>query len=251
MAVVGASGGPVRWPRVSEVDWMSAEELIQQGFERSRVVMINEASSGLVRNSRARRTGTRILPLAWAGGARMLAVEPMGPPGGSPPVPAVLEQPDMAELLAAARRLGFQLSGYDADGGHIPLQLRTKTKSPAFSNWRDDQQATHLTNLLRQLAPADRMLVWACNLHHAKVRFMAYQPTGWRFRTRSGVDPFVIDQTATVRFVERRGSSPILQWAQSELHRRGGEAGFIWRQGMPRLSPGSDAWVLSLDNRME
>ncbi|HEY7199762.1 MAG TPA: hypothetical protein VIC57_06105 [Candidatus Dormibacteraeota bacterium] len=251
MAVVGVSGGRARWPRTSEIEWLSAEELLQRGYERSRVVMINEAISGLVRNARARRTGLRLLPVAWACGARLLAMEAMGPPGGAPPLPGVLEQPEMADLLAAARRLGFRLSGYDADASAIPLQLRTKTKSPAYSNWRDDQQAVNLANLLRELSPDDGMLVWAGNLHHTKVRFMAYQPTGWRFRARTGIDPFVIDQAATVRFVERRGSSPILRWAQDELQRRGGEAGFIWRQGLPRLTPGSDAWLLSLDNRME
>jgi hypothetical protein len=250
MAVVQA-GGAARWPRSDEVEWLTAEELVREGFRRSRVVMMNEANSGLRRSVRTRRTGRRILPVAWAAGARVLAVEAVGPPGGEPPVPEVLAQPEMAELLGAARKLGFRVSGYDADGHAIPVRLRTKTRSPAFSNWRDDQQAANLSELFQGLPAADRMLVWAGNLHHAKVRFMAYQPTGWRFRARTGHDPFVIDQTVTVAFVERRTVSTVLQWAQGELRRRGGEAGFIWRQGLPRLSPGSDAWVLSLDNRME
>jgi hypothetical protein len=248
---VSLVGGAARWPRPGEVDWLSAEEIVREGFRRSRVVMLNEANSGLRRCVRTRRTGTRILPVAWASGARVLAVEALGSPGGDPPVAAVLEQPEMAELLAGARRLGFRVAGYDADGKAIPVRLRTKTRSPAFSNWRDDKQAGNLAALLEELPAGDRMLVWAANLHHTKVRFMAYQPTGWRFRTRTGVDPFVIDQTVTVAFVERRVASPILQWAQGELRRRSGEAGFIWQEGMPRLSPGSDAWVLSVDNRME
>jgi hypothetical protein len=248
---VGVSGGPARWPRTGEIDWLTAEELVARGFERTRVVLMNEASAGMKRSVRTRRTGKRILPVAWAAGARLLAIEAMGVPGGTPPVPGVLEQPEMAEFLATARRLGFRLSGYDANAGATPLQLRTKTKSPAYSNWRDDQQAANLAKLLQELPPHDRMLVWAGNLHHTKMRFMAYAPTGYRFRARTGVDPFVIDQTPTVRFVDRRGTPPILQWAQGELHRRGGEAGFIWRQGLPRLTPGSDAWLLSLDNALE
>ncbi|HXM57010.1 MAG TPA: hypothetical protein VOB72_16540 [Candidatus Dormibacteraeota bacterium] len=251
MAVVGVSGGPARWPRAFEIEWLTAEELVREAFQRSRVVMMNEATSGLRRSVRTRRTGTRILPVAWAAGARLLAVETMGPPGGEPHSKDVLAQPEMAELLATARRLGFRLSGYDADGSAIPIRLRTRAKSPAFSNWRDGKQAANLDALLKELPADASMLVWAGNLHHAKVRFMQYQPTGWRFRNLSGVDPFVIDQAATVTFVERRSLSPILQWAQAELRRRDGEAGFIWREGMPRLSPGSDAWVLSLDNRME
>src|SRR5947209_16180778 len=210
MAVVGVSGGPARWPRARDVAWLSVEELVREGFRRSRVVMMNEASSGLKRCVRTRLAGRRILPIAWTAGARMLAVEAMGPPGGVPPVPAILEQPDMAELLATARRLGLRLSGYDADARTIPLQLRTKTKSPAFSNWRDERQAGHLAALVREVQPGERMLVWAGNLHHTKVRFMAYQPTGWQFRAKTGIDPFVVDQTPTVAFVERRGMSPVL-----------------------------------------
>jgi hypothetical protein len=178
-------------------------------------------------------------------------MEQLGPPGGPPTIPAVLEQAEMAELLATARRLGIQVSGYDADGATVPLTLRTKTRSPTFSNWRDDKQAEHLATLLEGLQPDQRMMVWAGNMHHAKVRFMQYQPTGYRFRVKTGIDPFVIDQTVTVTFVERRGLTPLVSWAQGELRARGGEAGFIWRQGMPRPSPGCDAWLLSLDNRME
>jgi len=248
---IGAAGGAARWPRASEITWLSPEELVREGFRRSRVVMMNEAQGGLRRCVRNRRTGLRALPVAWKAGARLLAMEALGPPGGEPPAPELLEQPDMSELIAAARRLGFRLTGYDADGKTIPISLRTKRKSPAFSNWRDDKQARNLQTVLAELGADDRMLVWASNLHHTKVRFMAYQPTGWRFRVLTGVDPFVIDQTITVSFGEKRASSPILEWARPQLRRRGDEVGYVWREGLPRLSPGSDAWVLSLDNLME
>src|SRR5436305_10881777 len=127
----------------------------------------------------------------------------------------------MAELLATARRIGFRLSGYDADREAVPIRLRTKTKSPRFSNWRNDRQAANLKALLGELPADARMLVWAANRHHAKVRFMQYQPTGWLFRAASGVDPFVIDQTVTVDYVQRRHVPPVLQWAAGELRRRG------------------------------
>ncbi|HEY4026429.1 MAG TPA: hypothetical protein VGO86_08355 [Candidatus Dormibacteraeota bacterium] len=250
MAVVHA-GSEARWPRPSEIDWLTAAEVVREGFRRSRVVMMNEAVNGLQRCVRTRRTGTSILPVAWASGARLLAVESLGPPGGEPPNAEVLRQPEMAELLATARRLGFRLSGYDADRATIPIKWRTKTKSPAFGNWRNARQATNLATLYSELPAQARMLVWAPNRHHAKVRFMQYRPTGWQFQTTSNVDPFVIDQTATVSYVDRRYGSPILDWAAGELRRRHGEAGFIWREGMPRLSPGCDAWILSLDNRLE
>jgi hypothetical protein len=245
------TGGPARWPRASEITWLTPEQLCREGFRRSRVVMLNEAQSGGRRSVRNRRIGRRILPVAWAGGARMLAMEALGPPGGEPPAPEVLEQPDMAELLATARRLGFRLTGYDADGGAVPIRLRTKRRSPMFSNWRDSVQADNLAALLKELPDEERLLVWATNLHHAKVRYMAYQPTGWRFRSITGVDPFVVDQTVTIAFVERRTRNPVLSWARTELRRRDGDAGYIWREGLPRLSAGSDAWLLSLDNRLE
>jgi hypothetical protein len=250
MAVVHA-GGEARWPRPSEVDWLTPAQVVREGFRRSRVVMMNEATNGLLRCVRTRRTGTAILSHAWAAGARLLAMEALGPPGGEPPTPEVLEQPEMAELLAAARRLGFRLSGYDADRKTIPIRLRTKTKSPTFSNWRNDKQASHLAALLGELPADARMLVWAGNRHHSKVRFMQYRPMGWQFRARSNVEPFVIDQTVTVTYVERRHASPVLEWAAGELRRHDGDAGFVWREGMPRLSPGCDAWLLSLDNRLE
>jgi hypothetical protein len=245
------SGGPARWPRASEIAWLTPEQLCREGLRRSRVVMVNEAQSGGRRCVRNRRIGRRILPVAWAGGARLLAMEALGPPDGEPPAPEVLVQPDMAELLATAGGLGFKLAGYDADGGAVPIRLRTKMRSPMFSNWRDSVQAANLATLLQGLPAGERMLVWATNLHHSKVRYMAYQPTGWRFRNLTGVDPFVIDQTVTVTYIERRAANPVLSWAHSELRRRDGEAGYVWREGLPRLSAGSDAWLLSLHNRLE
>src|SRR5262252_8271629 len=153
------SGGPARWPRANEVTWLTPEQLCREGFVRSRVVMINEAQSGGRRCVRNRRIGRRLLPVAWAGGARVLAVEALGPPGGEPPAPEVLEQPDMAQLLATARRLGFRLTGYDADRKAVPVRLRTRTRSPLFSNWRDSVQAGNLAALYRELPAGERMLV--------------------------------------------------------------------------------------------
>jgi len=34
------------------------------------------------------------------------------------------------------------------------------------------------------------------------------------------------------------------------LTARGGNAGYVWKDGLPRLSAGCDAWILSLDNRV-
>lgn len=243
----GAAG--VDLPRLDRVSWLTPEELIREAFRRSRVVMMNEASSGLTRCIRTRRIGARIMPLASASGARLLAMETMGPLGGPPPATGVVEQPDMQELLEAARLQGLRVTGYDVDPMQAPLKLRTKVKTPAYTNWRDGKQAATLAELLAGLPPGDRMLVWCRNLHHARLRLMAYRPMGWRFQERAGIQPFTIDQTVTVDFGGRSRPS-ILRWARPALELRGGTAGFVWREGMPRLTPGFDAWLLSLDNEV-
>jgi hypothetical protein len=78
-----------------------------------------------------------------------------------------------------------------------------------------------------------------------------YRPMGWRFIEATKVSPFAIDQTVGVDLTGRQTSQPqAVKWAASELTARGGNAGYTWREGLPRLSPGCDAWVLSLDNRV-
>jgi hypothetical protein len=248
--VVRASGSSARWPRANEITWLDPEEMVREGYRRSRVVMLNEATSGLKRSVRTRRVGRRVLPVARRAGARLLAVEMLGSPG-APRAGGVLDQPDMRDLLRTAAEVGMRVDGYDVDDKEAPIRLRTKVKKPEYSNWRDGNQAENLTTLLGELPPDAGMLVWCANLHHAKVRFMAYQPMGWQFAIKSGVDPFVIDQTVTVNFTGRKGAFPVLDWARRTLLERGGEAGFIWEEGLPRLSPGCDAWVLSLDNNLE
>ena len=247
---IGRQGASARWPRADEITWLDPEELVREGFRRSRVVMMNEAHSAMKRSVRTRRIGRRILPVARRAGARLLAVEMLGPPDAAR-TGGVLDQPDLAELLQSAQDLGMRVSGYDVDDASMPIRLRTRVKSPTFTNWRDGKQAQNLATLLEGLAEDEAMLVWCGNLHHSKVRFMAYQPMGWHFATRTGVDPFVIDQTVTVDFTGRKGRSPVLDWARRTLLERGGTAGYVWEDGLPRLSPGCDAWLLSLDNALE
>lgn len=247
MIQYSTSAHEARWPRVDEIEWLSPEDLVREGFRRSRVVMMNEARSGLKRSVRTLRVGLRALAVARQCGAGVFAVEALGPPGASR-TGGVLDQPEMAELLQRAQQLRMRVTGYDVDDDDAPRRLRTQVKKPTYANWRDRKQAANLAAVLSELPRGDGMLVWAANLHHAKVRFMAYQPMGWHFAQKTGVDPFVIDQTVTVNFTGRRGAFPVLDWARPMLARRGGEAGFVWEEGLPRLSPGCDAWLLSLDN---
>lgn len=251
MAVpIGPAADRTRWPAPDEVEWLTPEQLVRTAFRASRVVMMNEASSGLRRCVRTRRIGVRVMPMAAASGARLLALEAMVQPGGRQTDGGVLAQPDMQELLAEARRQGLRVAGYDVDPNAVPVRLRTKVKTPAYSNWQDGRQAANLAALFDELADRTRMLVWSRNLHHARMRMMAYRPMGWRFQERTRVQPFVIDQTVTVDFGGGR-ARPVLEWALPALEARGGNAGFVWRDGMPRLSSGCDAWLLSVDNRLE
>src|SRR5262245_17540530 len=129
--VLGA--GNARWPRADEIEWLGPEDLVREGYRRSRVVMMNEAHSGLRRCVRTRRIGIRVLPVAREAGARLMAVEMLGPPG-APRSGGMLDQPDMVDLLQAARDTGLRLAGYDVDDGTIPIKLRTRVKSPTFTN---------------------------------------------------------------------------------------------------------------------
>ncbi len=249
--VVGPGTRRVTWPSVDQVNWISPEELVRKGFQQSRVVMMNEARSGLRRSERTRRIGARIMHMARACGASLLAVEALGPPGRPPPTGGVLGQPDMIAMLDEARLQGFELSGYDIDEREVPVRLRTKFKSPGYTNWRDGQQAANLARLFEALPEGAGMLVWCSSLHHAKVRFMMYRPMGWRFMEQTKVTPFAIDQTVGVDFTGRQTERlPVLKWAAGKLSERGGNAAYIWEEGLPRLSAGIDAWVLSLDNRV-
>src|SRR5215472_8750896 len=110
--VVGPGTRRAIWPSVDQVDWISPEELVREGFRQSRVVMMNEARTGLKRSERTRRIGARIMHMARACGASLLAVEALGPPEGPLPIGGVLEQPDMIAMLHEARLQGFELSGY-------------------------------------------------------------------------------------------------------------------------------------------
>jgi len=249
--VVGPGTRQAIWPNVDQVEWISPEELVREGFRQSRVVMMNEARVGLRRSERTRRIGARIMHMARASGASLLAVEALGPPGRAAPTGGLLAQPDMIAMLDEARLQGFELSGYDADERDVPVRLRTKVKSPGYANWRDGQQAANLARLFEALPENAGMLVWCSSLHHSKVRFMMYRPMGWLFMQGTKVVPFSIDQTVGVDFTGRQaGLSPVLKWAAATLAARGGNAGYIWKEGLPRLSAGCDAWILSLDNRV-
>ncbi len=249
--------------------WRTVEALIEIGYQRSRVVMMNECHAEWFRCIRTRRIGQRILPSAHQLGVRHLAMEALYPSvveeaNRTRHLPAdtwgYLEQPEMCAFIQTALDLGWRLIAYEAD---LSQEL------PGFSerqrnNWREEQQASHLIEVLATLPVDGKLLVWCGNNHHTKALVPVrdgepddlWAMMGHHFRVNSGVDPFVIDQGVTVEWPglskrPRRG-----QWLKevtSTLTTFGGTAGFLTEEAPSCLpvAPGNDAYVVSLDNAME
>jgi hypothetical protein len=211
-----STGGDIRSLR-------TPDELVEIGFARSRVVLVNEAHNGDLRCIRTREIGRRILPTAHAAGVRHLAMESLWSrelieeANRTRFLPQVadgyLSQPEMRSLIQAALDLDWTLIGYEAGLYQQPPDL--DPMGMAFTNWREEQQAANLV--------------------------------------RRGIDPFVIDQCVTVEFP---GLSPLvaqdLREIAPQLARLGGTAGFLAEETPPPWDrPGVDAVLLSLHNRLE
>jgi erythromycin esterase-like protein len=190
---------------MAEPIWRSPEDLVRLGFERSRVVLMNEAHNGTLRCVRTREIGRRILPAAHKCGVRHFAAEAFFPAfveqaNTTRVLPAqeagYLAQPEMRAFLQAALDLGWTLSPYEADavawlrqrfpadfaGLDAPLAFQPDLDQSAdvlrrlsphlqrmdYTNWREEQQARNLVAHLRSLPADARLLVWCGNSHLGK-----------------------------------------------------------------------------------
>jgi hypothetical protein len=241
--------------------WRSVEELVQWGFAHAPVVMANEAHSGLKRCVRTREVGVRMIRAAHEAGVRRLAMEALPWPAGDVPGPILdippasggyLGQPDMRRLIAAALELGWSLWAYEA------VKEMTADTDPAtfltmeFTNWREREQAANLCRLTAA-DPAKPLLVWCGNGHASKNQISDWIPMGWHYRTMSGTEPFVIDQTVTVDFEIR--SQPwvaeLLAGLAETLAAHGGTAAILRDQAPPPLDGWrADALVVSTENSL-
>ena len=254
--------------------WYTPEELVERGFHRSRIVMMNEAHSGMMRCPRTRVIGQRILPTAHQLGVRYLAMEALHPPSvveesnrtrqladNDQTRNGYLQQPEMRAFIQAALDLGWTLVAYEAD---LSLRPKGDLLSDEVTNWREETQARNLVAGLQHLPPHARLLVWCGNGHLTKEIVHAdrqtsepnWVPMGYWFRHLSGLDPFVIDQTITVRFPGESASH--LRWEQewqAQLEAMGGTAGFLTQEAPPSLAHlahmSVDAFLLSIHNDME
>jgi hypothetical protein len=239
--------------------WRTPEELVAIGFERSRVVMMNEAHHMLLRSVRTREVGRRVLPAAHAAGARYLAMEALSGDianraNDTRTLPEVeggyLSQPEMRAFVETALDLGWALIAYEAHP-LPPPGLDPSTREAA--DWRDDQQARNLIEALAALPAASRMLVWCGNGHHAKRPLADWRPMGVRFAELSGDEAFAIDQACTVEFP---GITPHgLRWVEAYPEvfvLRGRAVGFLSEDAPPgwAFPEAADAFILAADNAM-
>src|SRR5215207_694282 len=168
----------MRWTEVPAAAWRTPQQLVEEGFRRSRVVMLNEAHDGLTRCVRTRQLGRQLLPSAHAMGARHLAMEALTPDDAEaanttrqPPDAAdgYLAQPDMRQLIQAALALGWTLWAYEADIDHTPAAVVEQGLGGLpFTNWREAEQARNLAAVLAGRPASDRLLVWCGNSHASK-----------------------------------------------------------------------------------
>ena len=76
---------------------------------------------------------------------------------------------------------------------------------------------------------------------------------GWHYRTMSGTEPFVIDQTVTVAFEggPQPGVAELLAELEETLAAHGGTAGILRDQAPPPLDGRhADALVVSTENSL-
>jgi Erythromycin esterase len=234
--------------------WLAPEELLRVGFDRSRVVMVNEAHDGWRRSVRTREIGLRILTTADACGAKHLALEALSRELAAqanetrelPLSSGYLGQPEMRALIGAALTLGWTLHAYEAEMEQRPAAV--EPSSMEATNWRDDEQARNLAAVIDSLPSTAKLMVWCGNSHLSKRDSREWHPMGVRFREHTGFEHFAIDQTNYVVF--GRGPRP---WGErwiaaygAEISRRGGAAGFLAEEAPPDWQrSGEDAYVLA------
>ena len=250
------------------IAWRSPAALLEHGFGRSRLVLMNEAHHGPSRCVRTREVGLALVPVADRLGVRHLAMEALWPAVAESAnatrrleegLPGYLGQPEMRELVNAALDLGWMLHAYEAAPDAAPFG---DWRSQEAVNWREDQQARNLGAAVRGLRATARILCWCggghlhrrpyeVEWHEGEAR--VWIPMGSLVAGYGGVEPFAIDQNVTVAFGGHE--RPWLQHYAEALRERGGTAGVL-AADLPREIADypdvrtADAYVLSLDNAL-
>ena len=270
-------------PPENNLIWRSPEEIVEIGFQRAQVVMMNEAHSGMQRCVRTRQIGKRILPVAHQAGVRQLAMEALFPAFAEygnrtrqlmEGDLGYLSQPEMKDLIQAALDLGWTLIAYEADQFKWLSERHGIDFSPSdspnekfrrwqefqsefteleFTNWREKEQALNIIRALQSLPEHSRLLVWCGNSHHSKQGGQEWIPMGYQFQQHSSTNPFVIDQLTTVKFEHNEIWSSLLEEYAHELRLYGSTAGFLAEEAPYGFGSSSseDAFLLSTENELE
>lgn len=174
--------------------WRRPAELVATGFDRSRIVIVNEAHNGWARCVRTRRVGLEAVDAAHEAGCRHLAMEALpNPTAGSsttsemPPPLIYLEHPELRDLVAHALALGWTLVGYEQGAGQEP-EPTVDPASTNAANVRERAQASNLTEAISRLGTAP-LLVWCGPGHLHKTPIGAWTPMA-SLLTASGTELF-------------------------------------------------------------
>lgn len=269
-------------PPQNRTIWRSPEEIVEIAFNRSSVVMMNEAHAGMKRCIRTRQIGQRILPIAHQAGVRYLAMEALYPyifaeqcntsrmaPGKNS---GYLSQPEMREFIQSALDMGWTLVAYEANSSpwlsakygeafQTPRNSQEFQKyqidllSMEYTNWREEQQALNLIKTLQSLPTGTSMLVWCGNDHPSKKASREWLPMGYQFKKPGTINQFVIDQIRTVKFDGKESwwSRRVKKIAHEPLEERGGTAGFLIDEAPAvfKNDASVDAILLSNQNELE
>ena len=246
--------------------WRSPEELLGHALGRSRLVLVNEAHSGLRRCVRTREVGRRLLPVAHDLGVRHLALEALWDRAVAERanssrtledgLDGYLGQPELRALAETALALGWTLHGYEAEVEVIRRRKGPETRADV--NWREDQQARNLGEVVTAIPPPESIVAWCGNGHLCRrpgravhdEASLVWTPMGSLVAGYCGVEPFAIDQTTTAAFDEEPAW---LDEYREILRSQGGTAGFLAGEapaGLGWLGAAADAYVLSLDNAL-
>lgn len=260
------------------------QQIVEIAYETSPVVMMNETHDGYSRCIRTREVGLSILSIAHGLGVRHLAMEALPRQFALdanrkrvvPDYPhGYLSQPEMRAFMQEALHLGWTLVAYEYEPPRTELVTATndtkaklkrsrtrKNSSIALDldkiNEREEGQAENLSGALNSLPSAARLLIWCGNGHLTKIALDGLDPMGHRFWTKTGIEPFVIDQTGTVLWphsgrLDRRYRKRLVREYRNQLKEMGGTGGFLHNEAPELLTRfrGSDAYLLSIYNTLE
>lgn len=259
LVLTTASTGRAGQSPAAPLELLAVSDLVEIGYQRSRVVILNEGHSGLLRSRRTRLVGRLVMPRAHAAGVRHLAAEALTPKVADEAnrtriLPdsdhAYLAQDDMRALLQTALDLGWTLISYEVDFDSSdedgdPLQA---------ANWRERGQAQNLSDALAGLPTDARLLVWSGNSHLEKEigvipNVGEMVPMGRWFWDLAGIEPFSIDQVVSVDFGGAGGrAANLVEQFRAQLEVAPGRTlGYLTD---PAVDAGADARVISLDNAL-